>query len=137
MTSLSPWLKPTLLGPLIVLWSLITIGAVLGSMPAIAGERLDGWLIGMLWMSFFGSGLGVLLIAVDVLLLKLKWRQLPTGGRAWISSCLTPMAVFFIWTLPFWPPPESVVGLFVFLVTPMFAAAFALRLLFSARVAAA
>jgi hypothetical protein len=132
MTTFTPWLRPTLLGPLLTLWTLTTLGSVLVGMEALSGGRFDNWLVGMLWVSFFGCALGVILIAVDVLLLKLGWRQLPTGGRAWISSCLTPLAVFFIWTLPFWPQPETVLGLVAFLTLPMFAASFGSRMLFSA-----
>lgn len=133
MTSLTPWLKPTLLGPLITLWTLTTLGSLTLGMAAITGDRLDSWAVGMLWASFFGSGLGVLGIGVDVLLLKLKWRQLPTGARAWIPSVLSPFGVAFIWGLPFLPPPESVVGLVLFISLPMVAATFALRMLFGRR----
>lgn len=133
MTSFTPWLKPTLLGPLFTLWTLTTLGAVMVGMGALSGGRIDTWLLGMLWASFFGSALGVLLVGVDVLLLKLKWRQLPTGARAWLSSCLTPFVVFFVWTLPFWPQPETILGVFTFITLPMAGAAFATRLLFGAR----
>lgn len=133
MTSLSRWLKPTLLGPLITLWTLTTLGSLTLGMAAISGDRLDSWALGMLWATFFGCGLGVLGIAVDVLLLRLKWRQLPTGARAWIPSVLSPFGVAFIWGLPFLPPPESVVGLVLFISMPMIAATFALRLMFGRR----
>ena len=133
MTSFSPWLKPTLLGPLITLWSLTTLGSLTLGMATITGDRIDSWAVGMLWASFFGSGLGVLGVGVDVLLLRMKWRRLPTGPRAWIPSVLSPFGVAFIWGLPFLPPPESVVGLVLFITAPMIAATFALRMLFGQR----
>ena len=61
----------------------------------------------MLWSTLFGSMLAVFLIASDVLLLKLKLRALPTGSRAWLSSCLSPFAVGIVASLPVWPQPES------------------------------
>lgn len=133
MTSLSPWLKPTLLGPLLTLWTLTTIGSITVGMATLSGGRLDNWAIGMLWASFFGSALGVLAIAVDVLLLKLKWRSLPTGARAWIPSVLSPFGVAFIWSLPFLPPPETAVGAVLFISLPMVAATFVLRMMFGRR----
>ncbi len=133
MTSLRDWLKPTLLGPLFTTWALTTLGSLLVGMAALTGGRFDGWLTGMLVGSFFGSGLGVLLVGVDVLLLRAKMRQLPTGGRAWISSCLVPLGVFMIWSLPFMAPPDSVLGGVVFIVGPMSAACFGSRMLFGQR----
>lgn len=133
MTSLRDWLKPTLLGPLLTTWGMITLGSLLVGMHALSGGRFDSWLTGMLFASFFGAGLGVLLVGVDVLLLRAKLRQLPTGGRAWISSLLTPLGVFLIWSLPFMPPPESVLGGVMFIVGPMSAACFGSRMLFGQR----
>lgn len=133
MTSFGDWLKPTLLAPLLTTWGFTTLGAVLVGMHALTGGRFDNWLVGMLAASFFGAGLGVLLIAVDVLLLKAKLRSLPTGARAWLSSSLTPVGVFGIWSLPFLPPPQSVLGLVLFVVGPMVSACFGARLLFGAK----
>jgi hypothetical protein len=133
MTSYGDWLKPTLLGPLFTMWGLTTLGSVLVGMHALSGGRFDSWLLGMLLVSFFGAALGVLLVGVDVMLLRSKLRALPTGGRAWISSVLTPLGVLFIWSLPFFGPPESAVGQILFIVGPMTAACFGTRLLFGRR----
>lgn len=137
MTSFGDWLKPTLLGPLLTTWALTTLGSILVGMHVLSGGRFDSWLLGMLFASFFGAGLGVLLIAVDVLLLKAKLRSLPTGARAWISSSLSPLGVFFILSLPFLPPPESVLGVVVLVLGSMTAACFGLRMLFGAKPSAA
>lgn len=137
MTSFGDWLKPTLLGPLLTTWGLTTLGSVLVGMHALSGGRFDNWLVGMLAASFFGAALGVLLIGVDVLLLKAKMRALPTGARAWISSLLSPLGVFFIWSLPFFSPPESVLGGVLFIVGPMSTACLGARMLFGAKPSAA
>lgn len=133
MTSFTDWLKPTLLGPSLTTWGLTTLGSVLIGMHAISGGRLDNWLLGMLFASFFAAGLSVLLLTADVVLLKAKVRALPTGGRAWVSSLLSPLGVFFIWSLPFLSPPESALGTVLFIAGPMTAAAFALRMAFGVR----
>ena len=133
MTSFGSWLRPTILGPLMTLWILTTMGSVMVGMATISGDRIDTWAIGMLWATFFGSTLAVILIAADVFLLKAKVRRLPTGAAAWISSVLAPFAVFFIWTLPFLPPPESAAGVVVFILAPMLAASLVVRFVFGNR----
>ncbi len=131
--SFREWLKPTLLGPLLSVWGVTTLGSLLVGMAVLSGGRFDSWLVGMLFGSFFGSALGVLLVGVDVLLLRLKMRKLPTGGRAWISSMLAPFGVFLIASLPFWPPPETVLGSVLALVGPMAGACGGSRILFGTR----
>lgn len=132
MTSLRPWLKPTLLGPLLTTWGLGTLGAILVGAAALSGGRLDGWLQLMIFATFFGCAIGVILVGVDVVLLKLQWRALPTGGRAWLSSLLTPIFVFVLWNLGFFQP-ETMFGVVLWLFGPMFLAAVGSRLVFSAR----
>ncbi|MCC6875321.1 MAG: hypothetical protein IT378_13525 [Sandaracinaceae bacterium] len=129
MTNFGDWLKPTLLGPQLVMWVTTTLGAILVGMHALSGGRFDSWLLGMLFASFFAAGISVLLLGADVILLKAGRRKLPTGGRAWLSSCLAPFGVFAIWSLP-WPPPESVLGVVIFLTAPMAASALLVRALF-------
>ena len=133
MQSFSSWLKPTLLGPLLTLWLLTTAGAFLIGMQALSGGMIDSWLVGMLWATFFGSTLGVILVGVDVALLKAKVRRLPTGLQAWIGGVLTPFGVFSLWQLPFFGQPETVLGLVAFLMLPMVGAALAVRLVFGSR----
>jgi hypothetical protein len=133
MTSLGDWLKPTLLGPLLTMWGLTTLGSVLVGMHALSGGRFDSWVLGMLIASFFGAGLGVMLVTFDVLLLRAKVRALPTGARAWISSVVSPLGVFFLWSLPFLSPPESVLGTALFILAPMGASCFGARMLFGVK----
>ena len=71
-----------------------------------------------------------MLIGADVALLKSRIRRLPTGAAAWLSSILAPFAVFFIWTLPILPPPETVPGLVAFLMVPMWVASLLVRFVF-------
>jgi hypothetical protein len=134
MTNFGDWLKPTLLGPMLTMWTLATLVSLTIGMAAVTGGRLDTWLQGMLIASFFAAGLVVLLLAADLFLLKMKWRKLPTGTRAWISSILSPFAVMVIWNLPFFPPPSSVLGLVLFITVPMSLGALGVRMLFGERV---
>ncbi len=133
MTSFGPWLKPTLLGPLLTSWGYMSLGIWLLGVATITGGHLDDWLIAMLWASAFGCMLGVTSIAVDVALLAAKMRSLPTGVRAWLTSLLAPVGVIFIWQLPIWNPPESVLALVVLLVAPMFVSPLLLRLAFGTK----
>ncbi|MGF1467363.1 MAG: hypothetical protein ACFCGT_14655 [Sandaracinaceae bacterium] len=138
MTNFAAWLKPTLLGPLLTLWSLVTLAAVIARIAgvALAGLTLglvDDWLLGMVNASLLGSMFGVLLVWIDVLLLRLKWRALPTGLRAWGTSCATPVLTGYVWGSGILPPPETMPALVGWLFVPMIGSAFALRSLFGRR----
>ncbi|MGE3633220.1 MAG: hypothetical protein AB7P00_25200 [Sandaracinaceae bacterium] len=128
-----PWLAPTLFGPLLSCWGYISLGSLLFGVAALSGDRFDSWLIAMVWGSAFGSMLSVISVVADVVLLKLKLRQLPTGGRAWVSSMLTPFGVFFSLMLPIWPDPDSVLAVVITVIGPMFVSPFVLRLAFAQR----
>ncbi len=133
MTSFGTWLKPTLLGPIFTMWFTTTLGSLLVGMHVLSGGRFDSWVTGMLVASFFGAGLGVTLVGMDVLLLRLKVRKLPTGTRAWMSSLLSPLGVFALWSLPILPPPDSALGVVAYIVGPMAAAATGVRIAFGER----
>jgi len=131
MTTLRPWLAPTLLGPLCVMWGLATLGSLVMGVEAISFGLLDDWALLMMWATFFGSTMGVFLVGADVTLLKLKWRRLPTGLQAWLSSVATPFACYGAWVLL--PPPSTPLGGALFVLGPMFAAALVTRTLLGSR----
>ncbi|MBX3273947.1 MAG: hypothetical protein KF729_27025 [Sandaracinaceae bacterium] len=131
MTSLRPWLLPTLLGPLLVMWGLATLGAIALGTTALTHGTVDDWAVLMLWSTFFGCTMGVALVVSDVVLLVAKLRQLPTGGRAWLSSLLVPFFCYGLWVAL--PPPSSALMLLAWILGPMGLAAVASRLLFGAR----
>lgn len=131
MNSFGAWLRPTILGPLLTLWTFATLGSVVVGASALSDGRFDNWVQLMLFASFFGCGIVVMLISADLALLRAKVRSLPTGSRAWTSSTLAPLAVFFLWR--FFPPPESILGLAIFLLAPMALASFGLRFMFGQR----
>lgn len=131
MTSLRPWLAPTLLGPLTVMWGLATLGSLVMGADVISLGLVDDWALLMLWATFFGSTMGVFLVGADVTLLKLKMRRLPTGMQAWMSSLGTPFACYGAWMLL--PPPSTPLGGALFVLGPMFGAALVTRLLLGSR----
>jgi len=128
MTSFRPWLVPTLVGPFATMWTLVTLAFLLTGQAQILGERLDTWAVAMLITGFLAAGQVVALLVSDVLLLKLKLRRLPTGGRVWLSSLLSPFIVQMIFMIPM--PIESVFGLALWVLGGMLGAATANRLLF-------
>jgi hypothetical protein len=128
MTSFRPWLVPTLVGPFATMWTLVTLAFLLAGQAQILGERLDTWAVAMLITGFLAAGHVVALLVADVLLLGLKLRRLPTGGRAWASSMLSPFALQLLWMLPV--PVESFFGLAVWIAVSMLAAVTLVRLAF-------
>jgi hypothetical protein len=131
MNSFGAWLRPTILGPLITMWVFATLGSVLVGAAALTNGLVDNWLTAMIFASFFGSAIVVMLITADLVLLRAKLRSLPTGSRAWTSSSLAPLGIFFLWR--FFPAPETAIGLVIFLLVPMALASFGLRYLFGQR----
>jgi hypothetical protein len=82
-----------------------------------AGEHFDSWLISMMIAGFASAAIVVSLIFADVSLLALKWRKLPTGAGAWLSSMLAPVALHF--TMQFFSgAPESMLELVLRIVLP-------------------
>ena len=133
MQTFSPWLRPTVLGPLVTLWTLTTALHLLVGLSVLSGGLVDSWIVGMLWATFLGCTLVVNLIVSDVLLLRAKVRRLPTGARAWLSSLLAPLAVSFLWSLPILPPVESIAGLALWLMAPMALGSLGVRVVFGNR----
>jgi hypothetical protein len=101
MTDFGSWLRPTMLGPFVTIFGLVTIShfALGGAADDVifAGHRFDSWLMSMLIAGFLGAAIVVSLIFADVALLSAKFRKLPTGLGAWMSSLLAPFALFVAW----------------------------------------
>ena len=132
MTSLRPWLQPTLLGPLLTLWGLATFLSMLFGAAAASLGKVDTWAVLMMWATFIGSAIGVITVGIDVFLLQLKWRALPTGGRAWLASMLTPLLVYVAWTQLWWMP-ETELGAVMFIMLPIVGCSFGTRMIFGTR----
>ncbi len=131
MTSLRPWLAPTLLGPLLLTWGFALFGALTIGAAALSLGFVDDFAVLVLWATFFGSTMGVFLVGADVALLALKWRSLPTGPAAWISSMVAPVICYGAWVLL--PPPSAPLGLVAFLLAPMAGGALLSRMFFGSR----
>jgi hypothetical protein len=103
MTDFGPWLRPTMLGPFVTMWGLVTVSHLAlggaGEEVLLAGQHFDSWVMSMLLAGFIASALVVSLIFADVALLWLKWRKLPSGFGGWMSSLLAPFALFYAWNL--------------------------------------
>lgn len=123
------WLRPTLIAPWISVYAAVTAAAALGIDRGLFG-KVVGWALGMMIGSAWTFVFCVMLILVDVALLGVKIRTLPNGKRAWLTSLLSPFAVFGLYTVA--PPyqfikygPWAVVAA---VLVPMFAVALVARL---------
>lgn len=103
MTDFGSWLRPTMLGPFVTIFALVTIShlAIGGAADEVifAGHQFDSWVMSMLIASFLGAAIVVSLIFSDVALLAAKVRKLPSGFGGWLSSMLAPLALFVGWHL--------------------------------------
>ena len=132
ITRLARWLCPALLGPLLAIFVYITVAVLVGDCDPKLG-RWGCWVLGMIFGTLFGGMLGLMLLVTDAILLRLRLRLLPMGGRAWLAGIAAPMIVFAVWHV--WRPDgRDGWRLSLALLAPMVAAAIGLRLLFSPRI---
>lgn len=137
MTDFGPWLRPTLLGPFLSTMGVVTLAhLVLGDHAAdqvlFTGHVFDSWVVSMFVAAIVSCGLVVNLIVADVTLLWLKWRKLPTGGGAWMSALLAPIALHFAMQL-FSGVPETMLDAVLAIVLPFPIAAFVIRFVFGSK----
>lgn len=128
MTSaqLRAWTRPTLLGPFVPCWALVTLAAMAGQLQAMMD--MDQWSLAMLVASAFAAAVAFCLIGVDVLLLRWRLRRLPTGFRAWFSSIVAPFAT--IVTASLLPVGESIPRVVLTIAAAFWLGALAVRLVF-------
>ncbi len=131
ITRLGRWLCPAFFGPVLALWTAVTISVLLGNWDPKLG-KWGSWVLGMIFGTLMGGGIGVILVLVDAALLRWRSRLLPMGGRAWLMGFAAPFLVFAVWHF-FRPGDWDGWRLWFAILMPMLAAAVFLRLLFSPR----
>jgi hypothetical protein len=97
------WLTPTLIAPWISVYGAVTAYAALGVDWGLFG-KVAGWAVGMLVGSLWAFAFCLVLVAVDVALLAVRVRTLPSGKRGWLSALAAPLAVFGIYGMA---PPHT------------------------------
>lgn len=123
------WLRPTLIGPWLSVYGTVTAIAGLGIDRGLFGKVI-GWTLGMVLGSVWAFVFCTLLVAVDLLLLAVRVRTLPSGRRGWATGLLAPPMVFAVYAVAppysFYPyGPWAVVGA---VVAPMVVVAALTRL---------
>ncbi len=122
------WLRPTLIAPWISVYGAVTAAAALGIDRGLFG-KVVGWTLGMAIGTVWTFVFCLMLVLVDVALLAVKVRTLPSGKRGWLTGLLSPFAVFAAYTFAppyeFWRQgPWAVAGA---VLIPMFAVALVSR----------
>jgi hypothetical protein len=87
------WLRPTLIAPWLSTYGAVTAATVLGVDRGLFGKGV-AWALGMTLGTVWAFVYCLVLVVVDLLLLGVKVRTLPTGGRGWGVALLSPLAVF-------------------------------------------
>lgn len=129
MNDFGPWIRPTVAGPFLTTFGLVTLAHLVGGDASafwLADHQFDSWLVSMVLTGFVTAGLVVSLIVADVVLLAMKSRKLPSGLGAWMSSMLAPFALWLGWHLV-GAPSESVLEGVLRFVIPFPASALVIR----------
>ena len=90
--SLTSWMGPAFLGTILSSWVSVTLFVLLGK-PAPVVHPLLTWALLVLPATGVAFGLATTMLVVDVLLLKVKMRAVPTGGPAWAMALVSPLLV--------------------------------------------
>lgn len=128
MTDFTPWIRPTLKGPFLTVWGFTTLAHLTFGVSVLSGGRFDGWMLGMLFGSFFAATCVAALIFADLVLLRMKARKLPTGGAAWLSAMLAPIAIWMGWAWLGMGDGENVPEIVLRIAGPVLVGPLALRL---------
>ena len=134
--SIAGWLAPLLLGPWPAIVASVTAYAFWGpAVPYVPRGVVAG--VGLLLGALAGSVYIALVAALDVLLLAVRLRTLPTGARGWSTMLASPLAFLLAYNVlrpwTFWKGGPWTV-LFV-LAIPLVVTAVATRVLFGVRIA--
>jgi len=86
------WIRPVMFGPTLGVYTAVSLYAALGPGGGIVG-RWGQWALGMAVGTLVAGIYVVVLALVDVALLALRVRVLPTGRRAWAMSAGSPLLV--------------------------------------------
>ena len=126
--TIAGWLAPTMIAPWISVYGAITAFAALGVDWGLFG-KVAGWTVGMIVGSVWAAAFVAMLALVDVLLLAVKVRTLPSGSRGWATGLLSPLMVFGIYGAA---PPHTFWryggwGVAAAVLVPMFAIALVTR----------
>jgi hypothetical protein len=102
------YLRPALLGPLATISAVVTVSVLLGYTDPLVGGPFANWLFGMFVGTFVACGMTGVLMLVDIVLLRLGVRRLPTGRRAWGGACATTLGALVGYEI--WPPGGHPIG---------------------------
>lgn len=95
------WLTPTLLAPWISVYGAVSAYTLLGLDFGRVGKGV-AWVTGMLAGSAWAFVFCTLLVVTDLLLLGVKVRTLPAGGRGWLATLIAPLPALASYTMMPW-----------------------------------
>jgi hypothetical protein len=85
------WMAPLLVAPWASIYAAVSLFSAFGPEFKYV-NRWVVWGIGMLAGTIVSFAYMLLLALVDILLLAIRVRQLPSGGKAWLNSFASPLA---------------------------------------------
>ncbi len=129
------WMVPAMFGPWLSMSTAASLYAAFGPEQRFIG-RWGVWAIGMIAGALLATVFTLIQVLVDVLLLALRQRRLPTGKAAWLMAFGAPFTVVGSYALLspvdlYKYGPWAIVGA---LLAPMILAAFGVRVVVGPRI---
>ena len=134
ITRLASWVGPAYLGTTISSWAAASLYIWISKPDPFFGNILLNWLALVAFATPIAGALATSMLTLDVILLKLKLRALPTSGAAWRMALLAPLPVAGAFYLH---RPSFGLGATAFLLTvlaPVVASALAVRVTMGSKI---
>jgi len=124
------WIRPVIFGPGLGIYTAVSLYAAFGPGGGLVG-RWGQWALGMLVGTLVSTVYVLVLALVDVALLSLRLRVLPTGRGAWAMSAGSPLLVLLSYAVrsPFSYYRYGPWAIAAAFLAPMLVCALAVRLL--------
>lgn len=128
ISRIASWIGPAYVGTITSSWVAVTAYLFLAKPKPVLDNSWLTWLLMVAIATPIASTLATTMLVLDVLLLKLKVRALPTGQSAWGMALLAPVPVAAaLWYL--WPNlSSSAAALALSVAAPVLVSALSVRL---------
>lgn len=127
ISRLASWVGPAYVGTAISTWATIAVYLGITKPTPLLGSYALTWLAWAAAATPVAGALATVMLTLDVILLKLKLRALPTGGAAWRMAMLAPLPVAVVFHFHHPSLTAGMLGVALTILAPVAVAATSVR----------